>query len=106
MTKTAANIKTKADAMRYLYNCGDTSASFVCNVVQTRHRNAGTRLRRLAKLHSAGMPIRFAQFSLDELYVDHRRLLWADLDGLGAKDPADDLRKLRRTSDQMFVRAS
>ena len=88
-------IKTKDDATRYLYTCGDSGASFLCNVVQTGHGNAGARLRRLAKLHLAGLSVRLAPYAMDVLTVDGYGLDWAELDRLDAKDPAGSLRRLR-----------
>lgn len=88
-------IKTKADATNYLYACGDSRASFLCNVVQTGHRNAGARLRRLAKLHLAGLSVRCAPYAMDILIVGGSKLDWADLDRLDPKDPAGSLQALR-----------
>lgn len=77
-------IKTRNDAVTYLYQSGDADASFVCNVISGPRAcaNQAKRLKKLAQLHQQGVHIAFAQFAIFELRLDGRHVSWEAFDAL------------------------
>jgi hypothetical protein len=89
--------KNKAEAYRFLEANG---AGFLANVVLTRHRAPGRRLRALSRLVLAGHQVGLSHGGADDLLVDGFGVQWLALDHQSTEEISAYVRRQQRLSEQ------